>query len=199
MSAEAARPPQFKTATMSSNQISDTAAAMLAVKPPAPMTTPTNVSSGPGTAPYKIAPSDNNSTESTECSEATAEAKIMAGSFTFAPVAPPYHATPLTKDSLEQQQRKLAARSPGTLSVWVEGAAPGYARHVTLKHMGYAQPPRTDPSVASDNSYELLPSPVTQSRFESETRATGTQFDDQCIIPFLNNPELSLSVDLSAV
>lgn len=193
VSVEAARPPQFKTATMSSNQVSDTTAASLLVEAQTPTTTQAKLKGGPDIAPYKVAPSNSNDTDSTECSGVTAQPENISASSTYAPVAAPHKLTALTKDGLERQQRELAVQTPGTLSAWIEGSAPGYAKLVLLEYKGYPHPPRTDPSLASDASYELLPSPVTDGRLEFETRATGTQFDGQCINRLENNADLTLS------
>jgi hypothetical protein len=165
----------------------------LLVEAQTPTTTQAKLKGGPDIAPCKVAPSNSNDTDSTETSGATAQPGNLFASSTYVPVAAPYKSTALTRDGLERQQRELAMQTPGTLSLWIEGSAPGYAKLILLEYQGYPHPPRTDPSLASDASYELLPSPVTDGRLEFETFATGTQFDGQRIDRLENNADLSLS------
>jgi hypothetical protein len=194
---ERERPPQLKAANISSNQVADAGAndsSLLAAQlGAATLQEKSNLRPYLHVPAHNVAPSNSNDTDSTETSEATARLEKNATTATYAPTAHLYQSTSLTKADLERQQRELAAAGHGNINIWLEGPTPGYCKLAQPEYKGYPHAPRTDPSLASDASYEQVLCPTTDSRLELETRAAGAKFNDQHINPAVYDGNLDLS------
>lgn len=188
------RPPQLKSANMSSNEVADTTAANSGELDVAETSKP-NITEDSYRIDHKP---PSNVTENTDASNETIQPNITTG--TAAPTAAMptlaslFNQAGLTKPLLDRHQHELALMKHGDVSAWLDGAATPYTKlAVFVDEHNHSRVSHSRRSLTSDGSYQQIMLPNTEAGLESAICDAGTLFDEECINPLVYTQHLALS------
>lgn len=191
----ATRPPQHKKANESSQQVAGTTAALLVDALAAAVRTQLHMH-GDGYEREPDYPVDHkppsNMSNGTASTDATAVANVTASIMAFTTPIYNFADTGLTESILAKHQHELQLLNPGDMGAWLEGAVPGCTRFAVPHRENGRHAPRSRPSQASDASYDLVASPLTEAGQSLDVLAAGALFDEQTFSPYMYTSHLDM-------
>ena len=135
----------------------------------------------------------SNKSNGTMGTDSTAIANVASSNVAFTTPAHSFPSKGLTESVLARHE--LQSLNPGDMGNWLDGASPGFTRlAISTQHKKrcISHAPRSKPSQASDDSYDIVALPATDAGRGLDIRSAGALFDEQNSYPHMYNPRLEL-------